>query len=120
MSSEEFESRSTVQIGDALQGKIAGVQISKPSGQPQSGYNIRIRGISTITAGSEPLYIVDGVPTTSMNQVEATDIESISILKDASSAAIYGASGSNGVVLITTKRGSNRDTKVTFNAYYGL
>lgn len=120
VSSEEFESRSTVQIGDALQGKIAGVQISKPSGQPQSGYNIRIRGISTITAGSEPLYIVDGVPTTSMNQVEATDIESISILKDASSAAIYGASGSNGVVLITTKRGSNRGTKVTFNAYYGL
>jgi TonB-linked SusC/RagA family outer membrane protein len=120
VTSKEFESRSTVQIGDALQGKIAGVQISRPSGQPQAGYNIRIRGISTITAGSEPLYIVDGVPTTSMNQVEATDIESITILKDASSAAIYGASGSNGVVLITTKRGSSQATKVTLNAYYGL
>jgi len=120
VTSKEFASRSTAHLGDALQGKIAGVQISKPSGQPQSGYNIRIRGISTITAGSEPLYIVDGVPTTSINEVEPTDIESISILKDASSAAIYGASGSNGVVLITTKRGSNQATKVNFNAYYGV
>lgn len=120
VSSKEFASRSTTQLGDALEGKIAGVQISKPSGQPQAGYNIRIRGISTITAGSEPLYIVDGVPTTSINQIDPTDIESISILKDASSAAIYGASGSNGVVLITTKRGSNQATKVNFNAYYGV
>jgi TonB-dependent starch-binding outer membrane protein SusC len=117
VTAKDFESRSTTQFGDALVGKIAGVQISKPSGQPQSGYNIRIRGISTITAGSEPLYIVDGVPTTSITEIEPTDIESISILKDASSAAIYGASGSNGVVLITTKRGKNQETKVTFNAY---
>jgi TonB-linked SusC/RagA family outer membrane protein len=120
VTSKEFESRPTTQLGDALEGKIAGVQISKPSGQPQAGYNIRIRGISTITAGSEPLYIVDGVPTTSINEIDPTDIESISILKDASSAAIYGASGSNGVVLITTKRGSNQETKVNFNAYYGV
>lgn len=120
VSSKEFASRSTTQLGDALEGKIAGVQISKPSGQPQAGYNIRIRGISTITAGSEPLYIVDGVPTTSINEIDPTDIESISILKDASSAAIYGASGSNGVVLVTTKRGSNQATKVNFNAYYGV
>ena len=120
VSSKEFAGRSTTQLGDALEGKIAGVQISKPSGQPQAGYNIRIRGISTITAGSEPLYIVDGVPTTSINEINPTDIESISILKDASSAAIYGASGSNGVVLITTKRGSNQATKVNFNAYYGV
>lgn len=120
VTSKEFESRSNSHLGDALEGKIAGVQISKPSGQPQSGYNIRIRGISTITAGSEPLYIVDGVPTSSINEIEPTDIESISILKDASSAAIYGASGSNGVVLITTKRGSNQVTKVNVNAYYGV
>lgn len=120
VSSKEFAGRSTTQLGDALEGKIAGVQISKPSGQPQAGYNIRIRGISTITAGSEPLYIVDGVPTTSINEINPTDIESISILKDASSAAIYGASGSNGVVLITTKRGSNQATKVNFSAYYGV
>ncbi len=120
VTSKEFESKSTANLGDALEGKISGVQISKPSGQPQSGYNITIRGISTITAGSNPLFIVDGVPTTSINQIEPTDIENISILKDASAAAIYGASGANGVVLITTKRGANHETKVSFNTYYGV
>ena len=118
VTSKEFEGRSTANMGDALEGKIAGVQISKPSGQPQSGYNITIRGISTITAGSNPLFIVDGVPTSSINQIEPTDIENISILKDASAAAIYGSSGANGVVLITTKRGTNQETKVSLNAYY--
>lgn len=120
VTSKEFESRPTNHFGDALEGKIAGVQISKPSGQPSAGYNITIRGISTITAGSEPLYIVDGVPTTSINQIEPTDIESVTVLKDASAAAIYGASGANGVVLITTKRGSNQGTRVSFNSYYGV
>ena len=120
VSSKEFEAQSTANMGDALEGKISGVQISKPSGQPQSGYSFTIRGISTITAGSDPLFIVDGVPTTSINQIEPTDIESISVLKDASAAAIYGASGSNGVVLITTKRGSDHQTRVGFNSYYGV
>lgn len=120
VTSKEFEVRPTANMGDALEGKIAGVQISKPSGQPQSGYNITIRGISTITAGSNPLFIVDGVPTSSINQIEPTDIENISILKDASAAAIYGASGANGVVLITTKRGANHETKVNFNTYYSV
>lgn len=120
VTSKEFDSRPTSNIGDALEGKIAGVQISKPSGQPQAGYNITIRGVSTITAGSDPLFIVDGVPTTSINQIEPTDIASISILKDASAAAIYGSSGANGVVLISTKRGANNETKVSFNAYYGV
>jgi TonB-linked SusC/RagA family outer membrane protein len=120
VTSKEFESRPTNHFGDALEGKIAGVQISKPSGQPSAGYNITIRGVSTITAGSEPLYIVDGVPTTSINQIEPTDIESVTVLKDASAAAIYGASGANGVVLITTKRGSNQGTRVSLNSYYGV
>ena len=120
VSSKDFESRPTSHIGDALEGKIAGVQISKPSGQPQAGYNITIRGINTITAGSNPIFIVDGVPTESINQIEPTDIESISILKDASAAAIYGASGANGVVLITTKRGGNQETRVSFNTYFGV
>ena len=120
ISSKEFEAQSTANMGDALEGKIPGVQISKPSGQPQSGYNITIRGISTITAGSNPLFIVDGVPTTSINQIEPSDIENISILKDASAAAIYGASGANGVVLISTKRGSNHKTRVSLNSYYGI
>ena len=120
VSSKEFESRPASHMGDALEGKIAGVVISKPSGQPQSGYNITIRGISSITAGSNPLFIVDGVPTASMNQIEPGDIENITILKDASAAAIYGASGANGVVLITTKRGSDKGTRVSLNSYYGI
>ena len=120
VSAKEFDGRENSQFGNALEGKIAGVQISKPSGQPQAGYNIRIRGTSTITAGSEPLYIVDGVPTSSINEISSADIETMTILKDASSAAIYGASGSNGVVLITTKRGGNEKTKITVNAYNGL
>ena len=117
VSSKEFEGRANTGIGNALEGKVAGVQITKPSGQPQAGYTIRVRGTSTITAGAEPLYILDGIPTTSINEISPSDIESMTVLKDASSAAIYGASGANGVILITTKRGGNQKTKVTLDAY---
>lgn len=117
VSSKEFEGRANTGIGHALEGKVAGVQITKPSGQPQAGYTIRVRGTSTITAGAEPLYILDGIPTTSINEISPSDIESMTVLKDASSAAIYGANGSNGVILITTKRGGNQKTKVTLDAY---
>ncbi|WP_338407834.1 TonB-dependent receptor [uncultured Flavobacterium sp.] len=117
VSSKEFEGRANTGIGNALEGKIAGVQITKPSGQPQAGYTIRVRGTSTITAGAEPLYILDGIPTSSINDISPSDIESMTVLKDASSAAIYGANGSNGVILITTKRGGNQKTKVTLDAY---
>ena len=119
VSSKEFKDRPNTQLGYSLEGKVAGVQIIRPSGQPQAGFSIRVRGTSTITAGSEPLYIVDGVPSTSINEISPADIESMTILKDASSASIYGASGSNGVVLITTKRGGNQKTKVTFDSYMG-
>lgn len=119
VSSKEFKERPNTQFGYALEGKLAGVQIIRPSGQPQAGFSIRVRGTSTITAGSEPLYIIDGVPTTSINEISPSDIESMTILKDASAASIYGASGSNGVVLITTKRGGNQKTKVTFDTYMG-
>ena len=114
---KEFEGRANTGIGNALEGKVAGVQITKPSGQPQAGYTIRVRGTSTITAGAEPLYILDGVPTNSIKEISPSDIESMTVLKDASSAAIYGANGSNGVILITTKRGGNQKTKVTLDAY---
>ena len=119
LSSKDMEDRPNNQFGYAIQGKAAGVQVIRPSGQPQAGFSIRIRGTSTITAGSEPLYLVDGVPTTATNEINPADIESISVLKDASAAAIYGASGANGVVLITTKRGKNQKTKVSFDAYTG-
>ena len=95
--SKEFEGRANTGIGNALEGKVAGVQITKPSGQPQAGYTVRVRGTSTITAGAEPLYILDGIPTTSINEISPSDIETMTVLKDASSAAIYGARGANGV-----------------------
>ena len=119
ISSDEFKDRPNTQFGYAIEGKAAGVQVIRPSGQPQAGFSIRIRGTSTITAGSEPLYLVDGVPTTSINEINPADIESMTVLKDASAAAIYGSSGSNGVVLITTKRGGNHKTKVSFDTYFG-
>lgn len=118
--SKELEDRPNNQFGFALEGKAAGVQVVRSSGQVQSGFSVRVRGISTITSGSEPLYLVDGVPTTTTGDINPADIESISVLKDASSAAIFGASGSNGVVLITTKRGKNQKTRVSFNTYRGI
>jgi TonB-dependent starch-binding outer membrane protein SusC len=115
VSSKELENRPSTQFGNALEGKVAGVQVIRPSGQPQAGFSIKIRGTSSITSGSDPLYIVDGVQTYSISEINPSDIESFSVLKDASSAAIYGSSGANGVVLITTKHGSNQKTKVSLN-----
>lgn len=120
VTADALENRPNVQFGDALEGKAAGVQVLKSSGQAQSGFYIRIRGTSSITSGSEPLYIVDGVPTESIQDINPIDIASFSILKDASSAAIYGASGANGVVLITTKRGRAGKTVVSLDSYMGF
>lgn len=119
ISSKELEDRPNNQFGYALEGKAAGVQVIRSSGQPQAGFSIRIRGTSTITSGSEPLYIVDGVPTASINEINPADIESFSVLKDASAAAIYGSSGANGVILITTRRGRNQKAAVNLEVYNG-
>ena len=116
ISTKELENRPSTQFGNSLEGKAAGVQVIRSSGQPQAGFSIKVRGTSSITSGSDPLYIVDGVQTYSIAEINPADIESFSVLKDASSAAIYGSSGANGVVLITTKKGANEKTKVTFNA----
>ncbi len=116
ISSQELEDRPNTQFGYSLEGKAAGVQVIRSSGQPQAGFSIKVRGTSSITSGSDPLYIVDGVQTYSTNGINPADIESFTVLKDASSAAIYGSSGSNGVILITTKRGKNQKTKVDFSA----
>ncbi|WP_224997140.1 TonB-dependent receptor [Cesiribacter sp. SM1] len=117
--SEEFASRPNVQVASLLQGKAAGVQVMSSSGKPGAGLNIRIRGTNSINAGSGPLYVVDGVPTSDTRSLNPADIESISVLKDASSAAIYGAQGANGVVLITTKRGTEEKPRFEFSAYRG-
>ena len=114
ISSKELENGPNDQFGYAIEGKAAGVQVIRASGQPQSGFSIRIRGTSSITSGSDPLYIVDGVPTYNTSEINPADIENITVLKDASSAAIYGSSGANGVVIITTKRGKNQKVKINY------
>ncbi len=117
---EAFESRPNNQVGSLLQGQSAGVQVVSGSGKPSAGFSVRIRGTNSINAGSEPLYVVDGVPTTDTRSINPADIESITALKDASSAAIYGAQGANGVVLITTKQGTSEKPTVTFDSYVGV
>lgn len=120
ISIEEIEYRPVLQFEDALAGKAAGVQVLSPSGKPQNGAFMRIRGTTSIDGSSDPLYVVDGVPSEGMHMINPNDIESISILKDASASAIYGASGANGVVIITTKRGRNKKATVEFNSHFGF
>ncbi|MEI8052712.1 MAG: TonB-dependent receptor [Bacteroidota bacterium] len=115
INAKELENRPNTQFGYSIEGKAAGVQIIRSSGQPQAGFSIRVRGTSSITSDSDPIYVVDGVPTYNVNEINPADIESITVLKDASAAAIYGSSGANGVVLITTKRGKNQKLKLSFN-----
>ncbi|MGB3464848.1 MAG: SusC/RagA family TonB-linked outer membrane protein, partial [Cyclobacteriaceae bacterium] len=117
---EDMKLRPNTQVGSLIQGKAAGVQILSNSGKPSQGLNIRVRGTSSINAGSEPLYVVDGVPTTDTRSINPADVESISILKDAASGAIYGSQAANGVVLITTKTGKSAKTSITFDSYRGF
>lgn len=108
-------------ITKALQGKTAGVEIQNTSTRPGGGTMIRIRGNRSLTASNDPLIVVDGIPFGgSLNDIAMDDIASIEILKDASAAVIYGSRGSNGVVLIQTKRGKKGDVKVTYNGYFGV
>lgn len=106
----------------ALGGKLPGVQILQTSGDPGGKVSIRVRGVTSATAGNDPLYIVDGVPLENFNmsQLNNNDIESIEVLKDASSAAIYGSRGSNGVIIITTKKGTSEKMSISFDGYYGV
>ncbi|WP_046756682.1 SusC/RagA family TonB-linked outer membrane protein [Kordia jejudonensis] len=117
---EAFESRPNTQVGALLQGQSAGVQVLSSSGKPSEGFSIRIRGTNSINAGSEPLYVVDGVPTTDTRSINPSDIDTITVLKDASSTAIYGAQGANGVVIITTKRGTTTKPKISLDIYTGF
>ncbi len=117
---DDMQDRGNNQVGTLLQGKAAGVQVLTNSGKPSEGFNIRVRGTNSINASSEPLYIVDGIPASDTRNINPSDIESISVLKDAASAAIYGSQGANGVVIITTKRGTTDKTKVTFDSYVGV
>lgn len=101
----------------ALTGRLAGVQITTADGSPDAEMLIRVRGGGSITGDNAPLYIVDGFPVTSISDITPTDIEDITVLKDASSTAIYGSRGANGVILITTKNAQGGKTKVSYNGY---
>ena len=108
-----------VNLNQALQGKAAGVQIIA-SDAPGVGSQIIIRGLGTIEGGSEPLYVVDGILTNNINNINTTDIETISILKDAASLAIYGNRGANGVVIVTTKKGQEGKFSININSSLGI
>ena len=105
---------------EALAGKMAGVQITSTEGSPDAEVKIRVRGGGSITQDNSPLYIVDGFPVNSISDIAPNDIANIDVLKDASSTAIYGARGANGVVIITTKEGVEGRTTINFNAYAGF
>jgi len=116
---EDLESQPINTVTDALKGRVAGVQVLSNSGSPGGSISVRVRGIGTVN-DADPLYVVDGVPVSDIDFLNPNDIASIEILKDASSSAIYGSRGANGVVLVTTKSGSvNSASRIDVDAYYG-
>ncbi|HTI94804.1 MAG TPA: TonB-dependent receptor [Puia sp.] len=120
VSSKDISDLSVTRVDQALSGKVAGVQVKTVSGQPGAAPQIRVRGIGSISAGTDPLYVVDGFPTDDIQSLSPNDIESVDILKDASATAIYGSRGANGVVIINTKRGSAKTSIMNFETTYGL
>ncbi|MEX2567472.1 MAG: SusC/RagA family TonB-linked outer membrane protein [Cyclobacteriaceae bacterium] len=121
VSSKELVAVPVSNIGSALQGRAAGVDVVQGDGSPGSMPRIRIRGGNSITGGNEPLYVIDGFPVTGgLEGISPNDIESIEVLKDASATAIYGSRGANGVVLVSTKQGVLGAPKVTFETYLGV
>ncbi|RFS26531.1 TonB-dependent receptor [Chitinophaga silvatica] len=135
ISEEQFKKTPVVSLDQGLRGRATGVQVTTSSSQPGGATSIRVRGSNSVNTGSEPLYVIDGFPVYNDNSgagatagpklnalslINPNDIVSIEVLKDASAAAIYGARGANGVILVTTKKGQNGVTKFDFNAYYGI
>lgn len=115
---DDITKLSTVNVLGALQSQTAGVNITKQSGKPGDGFKVTIRGLGTI-GNSNPLYIIDGLPNGDINMLNPADIESVDVLKDAASAAIYGARAANGVILITTKQGKKGKASIQYDAYLG-
>jgi len=121
VNSEKIESKNVSNISNALSGEVSGVQVINNNGQPGSTADIRIRGIGSINGSRDPLYIVDGTPLQGdLNSVAPSDIESITVLKDASATAIYGSRGANGVVIITTKRGEAGKNSIQVDVKHGV
>lgn len=126
--SEELKDQPVVSIDQSIAGRLAGVVVSQATGAPGGGASVRIRGAGSLSAGNEPLYVVDGFPVTNdfdqrnnpLNTINPADIDNIQVLKDASATAIYGSRGSNGVVLITTKSGKEGQSKIELNVSSGF
>ena len=117
---EDFNKGTVNDPVQLLQGKVAGLNITRPGGNPNGGFNVRLRGVSTFGANTEPLIVIDGVIGGSLNTVDPNDIASIDVLKDASAAAIYGSRGGSGVILITTKSGKDGRVSVEYNGSYAF
>ncbi len=128
LEAEKIEKQVVVSLDNAIAGQLAGVQVSQATGAPGGGSSVRIRGAGSLSAGNDPLYVIDGFPVTNdynqtnnpLNTINPTDIENIQVLKDASATAIYGSRGSNGVVLITTKSGKAGVSKIDFSLNSGV
>ena len=119
VNSAKIREQAVTRFDQALLGKVAGVQVKPVSGEPGAPPQVRIRGVGSISATSTPLYVVDGYPTTSIETINPNDIESIDVLKDASATAIYGSRGSNGVIIVNTRRGRPGKAVLTFDTYFG-
>ena len=120
VSSTVLETLATNRMEQALTGQVSGMQVISKSGMPGESPIIHIRGVGSITASAEPLYVVDGFPTDNISTLNPSDIESIDVLKDASSTAIYGSRGANGVIIVNTKRGVAGKPTITFDVSYGI
>ena len=127
--SDELTQTPVANVAQGLQGRVSGVQVVQNSSAPGGNVSVRVRGTNSIRGSSEPLYIIDGVQISNgggvnelspLSTINPNDIESVQVLKDASSTAIYGARGANGVVIVTTKRGSAGKTVVTYDGYFGV
>ena len=118
ISAADLDTRPIVSAASGMQGKAAGLMISQANGQPGSSPTIRVRGTTSLNGSNDPLYVVDGVPVDNIDFLSPDDIDNMQVLKDASSAAIYGSRAANGVIIINTKQGKNGVAKVSFNAHY--
>lgn len=120
LKTEDLTKIPSTNVMESLQGKIAGVDITRSSGQAGAGINVTVRGNRSITANNNPLFIVDGIQYSTIQDLNPNDIQSMEVLKDASTTAIYGSRGANGVIIITTKKGTSDKASVSFNSYIGV
>lgn len=120
LDSKEIVNSKAPNAQEALQGRLSGVDVKRASNKPGSDLTIEIRGANSIGGNTQPLYVLDGIPVSNINDINPADIERIDVLKDASSTAIYGSRGANGVVIVTTKKGSAGGSRITYDGYVGF